>query len=89
MDFEPIQGIHVAGSAPFTNDGLFNILLSGTVNFAYEYVASPPPSEAAFGEVNGAFYGPKAEQVGGTFFIQRMTDQLPLYQDAFVGQQHH
>jgi hypothetical protein len=89
MDFEPIQGIHVAGSAPFTNDGLFNIPLSGTVNFAYEYVASPPPSETAFGKVNGAFYGPNAEQVGGTFFIQRMTDQLPLYQDAFVGQQHH
>jgi hypothetical protein len=87
MDFAPIQGIHVSGSAPFTNNGLFNILLSGTVNFAYEYVPTVPPSEAAFGELNGAFFGPHAEQVGGTFFIQRTGDQLPLYQDGFVGQQ--
>src|SRR5438309_781096 len=80
MDFSPIQGIHVGGSAPFTNDGLFNIPLSGTVNFAYEYVPTVPPSEAAFGQMNGAFFGPHAEQVGGTFFIQRTGDQLPLYQ---------
>jgi len=38
--------------------------------------------------MNGAFFGPHAEQVGGTFSIQRTTDQLPLYQDAFVGKQH-
>ena len=87
MDFPPIQGIHVGGSAPFTNEGLFNIPLAGTVNFAYEYVASPPASEAAVGQMNGALFGPHAEQVGGTFSIQRTTDQLPLYQDAFVGQQ--
>lgn len=86
-DFSPIQGIHVGGSAPFTNDGLFNIPLSGTVNFAYEYVASTPPSQAAMGGMNGAFFGPHAEQIGGTFSIQRTTDQLPLFQDAFVGQQ--
>jgi len=87
MDFSPIQGIHVAGSAPFSSNGLFEIPLSGTVNFAYEYVSAIPPSQAAFGSLNGAFFGPHAEQVGGTFSIQRTTDQLPLYQDAFVGQQ--
>jgi len=88
MDFPPIQGIHVAGSSPFSSDGLFNIPLSGTVNYSYKYEPSTPPSAPAFGQMNGAFFGPHAEQVGGTFFIQRTTDQLPLYQDAFVGKQH-
>lgn len=87
MDFSPIQGIHVAGSAPFSTTGLFDIPLTGTVNFAYEYVSATPPAEAAVGSLNGAFFGPHAEQVGGTFSIQRTTDQLPLFQDAFVGQQ--
>jgi len=88
MDYTPIQGIHVGGSAPFSSNGTFDIPLSGTVNFAYEYVPSIPPSQAAIGDMNGAFFGPHAEQVGGTFSIQRTTDQLPLYQDAFVGKQH-
>jgi hypothetical protein len=48
---------------------------------------TPPPSQAATGDMNGAFFGPHAEQIGGTFSLQRSGDQLPLYQDAFVGQQ--
>jgi hypothetical protein len=87
-DGEPIQGIHVGGSSPFSNDGSFDIPLSGTVNYSYQNLPAPPPSQAATGDMNGAFFGPHAEQVGGTFFLQRTTDQLPLYQDAFVGQQH-
>ena len=86
-DDAPIQGIHVGGSAPFSNNGSFDIPLSGTVNYSYQNLPAPPPSEAAVGQMNGAFFGPHAEQVGGTFSIQRTTDQLPLYQDAFVGQQ--
>ena len=87
MDTDPIQGIHVSGSAPFRNDGSFDIPLSGTVNYSYENMPAPPPSQAATGDMNGAFFGPQAEQIGGTFFLQRSGDQLPLYQDAFVGQQ--
>jgi hypothetical protein len=87
MDTNPIQGIHVSGSAPFSNNGSFDISLSGTVNYSYENMPTPPPSQAANGDMNGAFFGPHAEQVGGTFSLQRSTDQLPLYQDAFVGQQ--
>jgi hypothetical protein len=87
MDTDPIQGIHVSGSAPFSNDGSFDIPLSGTVNYSYENMPTPPPSQAATGDMNGAFFGPHAEQIGGTFSLQRSGDQLPLYQDAFVGQQ--
>jgi hypothetical protein len=87
-DPDPIQGIHVGGSAPFSSDGSFNIPLTGTVNYSYQNQLTPPPSQAATGAMNGAFFGPHAEQVGGTFSLQRSgIDQLPLYQDAFVGQQ--
>jgi hypothetical protein len=89
VDGSPIQGIHVGGNAPFSNDGSFDIPLTGTVNYSYQNSATPPPSQAATGDMNGAFFGPHAEQVGGTFSLQRTGDQLPLYQDAFVGQQHH
>jgi hypothetical protein len=84
---DPIQGIHVSGSAPFSNDGSFDITLAGTVNYSYQNLTTPPPTQSATGEMNGAFFGPHAEQVGGTFFLQRSGDQQPLLQDAFVGQQ--
>lgn len=86
-DPDPIQGIHVSGSAPFSNDGSFDIPLTGTVNYSYQNQSVPPPSQAATGDMNGAFFGPHAEQVGGIFSLQRVGDQLPLFQDAFVGQQ--
>jgi hypothetical protein len=86
-DSSPIQGIHVGGSAPFGNDGSFDIPLTGTVNYSYQNQPTPPPGEAATGDMNGAFFGPNAQEIGGTFSIQRSTDRLPLYQDAFVGQQ--
>jgi hypothetical protein len=87
-DDDPIQGIHVAGTAPFSNDGSFDIPLTGTVNYSYENEPAPPPSQTATGDMNGAFFGPNAEQVGGTLSLQRSGDQMPLFQDAFVGQQH-
>jgi hypothetical protein len=66
----------VSGSAPFNNDGSFNIPLSGTAG-----------AQAASGDMNGAFFGPHAEQVGGTLALDRADGSL-LLQDAFVGQQH-
>jgi hypothetical protein len=36
--------------------------------------------------MNGAFFGPQAEQVGGSFFLQN-SGGVQLMQDAFVGQQ--
>ena len=82
-------GIHVSGSAPFSNDGLFNIALSGTVNWSSSYPINtvlPPPTEAATGLMNGAFFGPNAEQVGGTLTLSRSSG-AQLMQDAFIGQQ--
>ena len=81
-------GIHVGGSAPFTNDGLFDIGLSGTANYSANNSPQTPPSQAVTGAMNGAFFGPHAEQVGGTFSLQN-SGGATLMQDAFVGQQHH
>jgi hypothetical protein len=65
----------VSGSAPFSNDGSFDIPLTGTAG-----------SQAASGTMDGAFFGPHAEQVGGVVGIER-ADGAVLMQDAFVGQQ--
>ena len=87
MDYPLAFGIHVSGSAPFSN-GLFNIPLTGTANWASSYAINTsvaPPPESVTGSMNGAFFGPNAEQVGGTFFLNRSSG-AQLMQDAFVGQ---
>jgi len=89
MDDPEAVGIHVAGTAGFSNDGLFNIPLSGTANIGSGYLINlptTPPSQAVTGMMNGAFFGPQAEQVGGSFFLQN-SGGVQLMQDAFVGQQ--
>ena len=83
----PILGIHVGGSSPFDNNGLFDIPLAGTANYSATNAPVMPPSEAVTGMMNGAFFGPHAEQVGGVFSINGSRGTL-LIQDAFVGQQH-
>jgi hypothetical protein len=65
----------VSGNAPFSNDGSFDIPLSGTAG-----------SEAATGAMDGAFFGPHAEQVGGVFSVGTAGGGV-VAQDAFVGQQ--
>jgi len=81
----PILGIHVGGSASFSNDGYFDIPLAGTVNFSATNARVTPPSEPVTGSMNGAFFGPNAEEVGGTFSLDRAVG-API-KDAFVGQQ--
>lgn len=80
-----ILGIHVGGSAAFSNDGSFNILLSGTVNFSATNALTTPPSELVTGSMNGAFFGPHAEEIGGTFSLDRAAG--PPIKDAFIGHQ--
>ena len=90
MDY-PTPGIHVGGSSPFSNNGSFDIPLEGTANWNSSYAINTPdtpPSQPARGDMNGAFFGPHAEQVGGTFSINNAAG-VQLFQDAFVGQQHH
>lgn len=84
----PIPGIHVSGSAPFGNNGAFDIPLAGTANYSATNTLATPPTESVTGTMNGAFFGPNAENVGGTFALNR-PDGSQLLQDAFVGQQHH
>lgn len=86
---DPAPAIHVSGTGPFSNSGSFKIPLTGTASEHGYNVPTPPPVDPVTGSLNGAFFGPNAEQVGGTFSLQRSGDQVPLYQDAFVGQQHH
>lgn len=64
----------VSGSAPFSNDGSFDIPLTGSAG-----------SLSATGTMDGAFFGPNAEQVGGVFSISQSGGGV-LMQDAFVGQ---
>lgn len=84
----PTLGIHVGGTAPFSSSGLFDIPLAGTANYSSTNSPGTPPSQAVTGDMNGAFFGPQAEQVGGTFSL-RNSGGVQLMQDAFVGQQHH
>lgn len=83
---EPILGIHVGGTAPFGNSGLFDIPLAGTANYSSTNSPVTPPTESVTGMMNGAFFGPHAEQVSGTFHINR-TGGVLLMQDAFVARQ--
>ena len=85
---DPILGIHVGGTAPFSNSGTFDIPLSGTANYAATNSPTTPPAEPVTGTMNGAFFGPEAEQVGGVFALGR-SDGTVLVQDAFVGERPH
>ena len=83
----PILGIHVGGSASFSSDGIFDIPLTGSVNYSATNAPVTPPSQAVTGAMNGAFFGPHAEEVGGVFSLQNPAGAT-LAQDAFVGKQH-
>jgi len=85
---EPIAGIHVAGSAPFDNSGTFDIPLAGTVNYnSYPHnTPETPPTQDVSGDMNGAFFGPHAEQVGGVLSLGP-PGGTKWIQDAFVGKQ--
>jgi hypothetical protein len=86
-DGDAALGIHVGGSAPFSVNGLFAIPLTGTANYSNDNPQITPPSEAVIGTMDGAFFGPHAEQVGGVLSVERSNGVL-LMQDAFVGRQH-
>ena len=82
---DPILGIHVNGSTLFSNSGTFDIPLTGTANYADTNLKVTPAAEPVTGDMNGAFFGPQAQQVGGVFAITRPEGTV-LMRDAFVGQ---
>lgn len=83
---DPAFAIHVAGSAPFSNAGSFNIPLTGSANYGGN-LQTPPPASPVTGNMNGAFFGPHAEQVGGVFQLSG-TSGVQVLHDAFIGKQH-
>lgn len=83
---DPAFGIHVAGSAPFSNAGTFDIPLTGFANYGSNLQATPPASPVT-GDMNGAFFGPHAEQVGGVFQLNAPSG-VQVMHDAFIGKQH-
>lgn len=89
MDYPLAIGIHVSGTSPFSNAGTFDIPLAGTANYGSGYqlnTPQTPASSSVTGSMNGAFFGPHAEQVGGVFSING-SGGIAVMQDAFVGQQ--
>ena len=89
MDYPLAAGIHVGGTSSFSNDGSFAVPLIGTANYGTGYAINTPetpPSQPVTGDLNGAFFGPHAEQVGGVVSIDRQGGTV--LQDAFVGQHH-
>ena len=84
---EPAPGIHVGGSAPFSNSGSFALPLTGTASYGYNQPEAPAGSPVT-GSMAGAFFGPHAEQVGGVLMLQS-SGGVQVLRDAFVGQQHH
>lgn len=86
---DPAPAIHVSGTASFSNSGSFDIPLAGTASERSYNVPTPPPLDPVTGSVDGAFFGPNAEQVGGSFILRRAADEAPMYGDTFVGQQRH
>lgn len=72
--FITVLALDVHGTGPINSSAGFDIPLAGFVG------ANTPVT----GMLNGAFFGPNAEQVGGVFSIEQ-TPGVPVVRDAFVG----
>ena len=81
-------GFDLSGTGSFASAGSFSIPLAGTMT-GYDPRNSQlpifsPTTFAVSGALDGAFFGPAAEQVGGVFAVG-LTPGASLYSDAFVG----
>lgn len=74
-------GVDVRGTGPITQPGSFSIPLAGSLLGAEG--SAPLP---VTGALDGAFFGPNAQQVGGVFAVDApFGSQVHLVRDAFVG----
>jgi hypothetical protein len=71
--FTTVASVDLHGTGSITTAGSFAVPLTGTVD-----------TTPAAGALDGAFFGPNAEQVGGVFSVGNTAGQA-LVQDAFVG----
>jgi hypothetical protein len=75
--YTSILAVDVHGTGPIASSGTFDIPLAGTVG-------SGNAITAVTGLLNGAFFGPNAQQVGGVFSVGQVPG-VPIVSDAFVG----
>lgn len=80
--FDVVLGLEVHGTGTIGAPGVFSVPLNGNVisPINLQQTASIPVA----GVLDGAFFGSKAEQVGGVFAVGE-TLGVPLVRDAFVG----
>jgi len=81
--YTSVGALDVHGAGKINAPGDFTIPLSGTYGYPGDVSGSISTSVAATGSLSGAFFGPRAEQVGGVFSIGD-TSGHPLVNDAFV-----
>jgi hypothetical protein len=71
--YTTVASVELHGTGGITTSGSFAVPLAGTVN-----------TTPVAGALDGAFFGPNAEQVGGVFSVGNTAGQA-LVRDAFVG----
>lgn len=77
----PIRGLHATGTGTIASSGDFAIPLTGTTSL---YEGGPDPNDYPIdGTMQGAFFGPAAEETGGV--LQLFQQGTPLYAGTFVG----
>lgn len=81
--FSVIHGVDLHGTGPIASPGSFSIPLSGTMVLGRTLVSLLDPVQVT-GALDGAFFGPNVQQVGGVFAVGE-TPGVALLSDAFVG----
>jgi hypothetical protein len=78
-------GLDLHGTGSITGSGSFDIPLSGTMTTYRDMGGgATQPTFSVSGALDGAFFGPNAEQVGGVFAVGQVPGNA-LLSDAFVG----
>ena len=83
--FSITPGLDLNGTGSIAGSGNFTIPLTGAMTSYVQGVDSASVATFAVrGALDGAFFGPNAEQVGGVFAVG-LTPGTALFSDAFVG----
>lgn len=82
---EVTPGLDLSGTGSMARSGNFNIPLTGTMtSYVQGDLSAPVATFAVSGALDGAFFGPHAEQIGGVFAVGQAPGAA-LFGDAFVG----
>lgn len=81
--FRSITGLDVSGSGPLRMDGSFGIDLAGTNLILNGGPGGSPLTRQVTGTLEGAFFGPGAEETGGV--LQLLRDGTLGFVGSFVG----